>query len=194
MGLRLLTASPILNRQQLIRQRNSLGTQGHAHFWQRAAEHPRRFLRRARRWPPDWPSQLCCALPASRRYQIRFRADLISWATVKSFMCTCRELRLSLRRLQISMASLAQPRCWAAGLAEVSHRRRIRRWCLTRTCGSWTANTSEETRAIIRARLRLFESTSKWGSLPPTLVISYTILIRGWIMACSGQFLSIRAA
>ena len=43
MGLRLLAASPILNRQQLVRQRNPLGARGHAHFWQRAAAHSRQW-------------------------------------------------------------------------------------------------------------------------------------------------------
>src|SRR5437016_3753961 len=42
MGLRLL-ASPILDRQQLVRERNPLARgHGHAHFWQRAAAHSRR--------------------------------------------------------------------------------------------------------------------------------------------------------
>ena len=47
MGLRLLAASPILNRQQLVRQRDTLGTRGHAHFWQRAAGHSRRSFLQA---------------------------------------------------------------------------------------------------------------------------------------------------
>src|SRR6266478_9776661 len=43
MGLRLLAASPILDRQQLVRERKPLGRgHGHAHFWQRAAAHSRR--------------------------------------------------------------------------------------------------------------------------------------------------------
>jgi len=43
MGLRLLAVSPILDRQQLVRERKPLGRgHGHAHFWQRAAAHSRR--------------------------------------------------------------------------------------------------------------------------------------------------------
>ena len=43
MGLRLLVASPILNRQQMVREsRRVERAHGHAHFWQRAAAHSRR--------------------------------------------------------------------------------------------------------------------------------------------------------
>jgi len=43
MGLRLLAASPILDRKQLVRERKPLGRgPGHVHFWQRAAAHSRR--------------------------------------------------------------------------------------------------------------------------------------------------------
>ena len=43
MGLRLLAASPILDRQHLVRERKLLERgHGHAHFWQRAAAHSRR--------------------------------------------------------------------------------------------------------------------------------------------------------
>ena len=49
MGLRLLAASPILDRQQLVhrqplvQQRKPLGrSRGHAHFWERAAANSRR--------------------------------------------------------------------------------------------------------------------------------------------------------
>jgi len=54
MGLRLLAASPILLRQQLVHrrqlvnQRKPLGrTGGHAHFWQRAAANSRRTFLQA---------------------------------------------------------------------------------------------------------------------------------------------------
>lgn len=43
MGLQLLAASPILDRQRMIRQRKlSERSRGHAHFWERAAAHSRR--------------------------------------------------------------------------------------------------------------------------------------------------------
>jgi len=54
MGLRLLAASPVLARQQLVhrqqpvQQRRTLGrTGGHAHFWQRAAANSRRTFLQA---------------------------------------------------------------------------------------------------------------------------------------------------
>jgi hypothetical protein len=43
MGLRLLAASPILDRQQMVHEREPLRrTCGHAHFWERAAANSRR--------------------------------------------------------------------------------------------------------------------------------------------------------
>src|ERR1700740_818850 len=48
MGLRLLAASPILARQQLVHQRQPLGrTGGHAPFWDRAAANSRRTFLKA---------------------------------------------------------------------------------------------------------------------------------------------------
>jgi len=47
-GLRLLAASPILDRQRMAGPRNALGsTCGHAHFWERAAAHSRRSFLQA---------------------------------------------------------------------------------------------------------------------------------------------------
>src|SRR6266566_3942151 len=58
------------------------------------------------------------------------------------------------------MASSARPRFLATGLAEELRRQRTRPLFLTRTCGSWTANTLEEMGTTIKAHLRSFESTS----------------------------------
>jgi hypothetical protein len=70
MGLRLLAASPILvrhqllHRQQLVNQRRPLGrTGGHAHFWQRAAANSRRAFLQQPRWLPDWQFRPCFMLP-----------------------------------------------------------------------------------------------------------------------------------
>ena len=48
MGLRLLAASPVLERQRLVQQRKPLGRSGgHAHFWERAAANSRRSFLQA---------------------------------------------------------------------------------------------------------------------------------------------------
>jgi hypothetical protein len=115
-------------------------------------------------------------------------------ATVIFFMCIFREPRPSLRPLRTSMASLAATEIlgsWTGGGVTPPADTPL---VFDGTCGSWTANTSEETGATIRARLRSFESTSTWGGLPRTAAIRYTILIRVWITGCSGRFQLIRAA
>jgi hypothetical protein len=196
MGLRLLAASPILERQQLVRERQPLERgHGHAHFWQRAAAHSRRgFLQAGATLAAGLaiPSMLRASVEHPLPNSIPGGLDLS--ATAIFFMCTYRGPRLNLPPLRTSMASSARPRFLATGLAEGQRRQRARPLCLTRTCGSWTANTLEETGTTIKAHLRSFESTSTWGGLPPTSVIRCTILIRVWTMVCSGRFQLTRAA
>ena len=197
MGLRLLAASPILDRQQLVRERKSLARgHGHAHFWQRAAAHSRRgFFQAGATLAAGLaiPSMLRASVEHPLPNPIPGGLDLLGNGHI---------FHVYLPGTSPELATITDFN-GVLGATEV--------------LGNWsgggataTADTTlvfdadvrfmdgeyigRETGTTIKAHLRSFESTSTWGGLPPTSVIRYAILIRVWTKDCSGPFPLTRAA
>ena len=148
MGLRLLAASPILDRQQLVRERKPLGRgHGHAHFWQRAAAHSRRgFFQAGATLAAGLaiPSMLRASVEHPLPNPIPGGLDLLGNGHIFHVYLpgTAPELATI-----TDFNGVLGARFLATGLAEGLRRQPIRPLFLTRTCGSWTANTLEERRA-----------------------------------------------
>src|SRR5438874_2361446 len=193
MSLQLLASQPTLERQQMDRQSKPLQRAfGHAHFWERAAHSRRGFLQAVATLAAGLaiPPMLRASVEHPLPNPIPGGLDLLGNGHIFHVYLpgTAPELATI-----TDFNGVLGARFLATGLAEGLRLQRTRPLFLTRTCGSWTANTAE-TGTTIRAHLRSFESTSTWGGLPPTSVIRYTILTRVWTMVCSGRFRWIRTA
>jgi len=179
MGLRLLAASPILVRQQLVHRRKLVnqrkplgGTGGHAHFWQRAAANSRRnFLQAGATLAAGLaiPPMLHASVERPLPNPIPGGLDLLGNGHIFHVYLpgTSPELA-TITDFNGVLGATEILGSWSGGgvTPPVSRLRLIHLSSSTGTCGSWTANTSEETGATIRARSRSFESTSTWGGLP----------------------------